>query len=324
MEKVLKDLKNYHESDEGKPYFNKDKYEVFDYDFNKVMRISGPIYFIDGGNQEVISDNSFCISFNKVAYASFDHTKKKVDSKNFWSSSILKKDMKYKTRFMDEMIEFDAYDPRLESSGNRVSPLKISNLIRKIGEFMFAKDLCDSVKDSIIVLDGILLSNHEILKKYLNELYYSAEKNNNIICSVAKTSNLVTTTGRSLNEVVSSKKNGAFYVKIAKSKFDEHNATIYLLRLHERSDHVFRFEIGRTWEKDAEKVIGVLADNSKDPVFLGYPYGLVVADELARVSNNETEFMRTKFSVELSKKDKMLAKTLFKKNPHGVLDSIKF
>jgi len=324
MEKVLEDIKKHHDLEDGEPYFNKDKYDIFDYNFKDIVKTSGPVYFIDGGNQEIISDNSFCISFNKIAYAEFDHIKKKVGSKDFWSSVILKKDMKYEASFIDKIFEFDAYDPRLESSGNRVSPSKISNIIRKIGELMLAKSLCDSANSSVIVLDGILLSNHEILKKYFDELYNSAKKNNNIVCSVSKTSNLVTTTGKSLSGILGSKNKHLFSVKVARSRFDEHDATIYLLRLHDRSDYVFRFEIGRAWEKDAEKVIGVLADNSRDPVFLGYPYGLVIADELARVSNNEVEFMRTKFSVELSKKDKDLAKTLFKKNPHGVLDNIKF
>ena len=164
MEKVLEDIKKHHDLEDGEPYFNKDKYDIFDYNFKDIVKTSGPVYFIDGGNQEIISDNSFCISFNKIAYAEFDHIKKKVGSKDFWSSVILKKDMKYEASFIDKIFEFDAYDPRLESSGNRVSPSKISNIIRKIGELMLAKSLCDSANSSVIVLDGILLSNIEFWK----------------------------------------------------------------------------------------------------------------------------------------------------------------
>ena len=39
-----------------------------------------------------------------------------------------------------------------------------------------------------------------------------------------------------------------------------------------------------------EDYILSLVDNSKDPVFYGYPYLLIEADKLARVTNKEKEY----------------------------------
>ncbi len=67
-----------------------------------------------------------------------------------------------------------------------------------------------------------------------------------------------------------------------------------------------------------KKIFSALAENSQDPVFLGYPYGLVDADKNARVSNAEKGFLRTVFSskIDLEKYNQLDA--------HDVLDKISF
>ena len=41
--------------------------------------------------------------------------------------------------------------------------------------------------------------------------------------------------------------------------------------------------------KDVEMIVNQIANNAKDVVFPGYPYGLILADKFARISNNEKE-----------------------------------
>ena len=73
----------------------------------------------------------------------------------------------------------------------------------------------------------------------------------------------------------------------------------------------------------AERVISTLAFNSKDPVFLGYPFGLIYADKFARVSNQEREYLRTTLKSKLSggvlKEIESYENSL---GAHGVLDRI--
>ena len=72
------------------------------------------------------------------------------------------------------------------------------------------------------------------------------------------------------------------------------SVSIFLSKFHQRSEYIFRFEIFNEQKEKTKQVISELSRNSIDPLFLGYPYGLVIADEMARVSNNEAEYYRTK------------------------------
>ena len=59
-----------------------------------------------------------------------------------------------------------------------------------------------------------------------------------------------------------------------------------------------------------------------DPVFIGYPYGLVEADRIARISNQEKESLKTMFLVKL--RNKNIEKYLSSVNAHEILDRISF
>ena len=65
-----------------------------------------------------------------------------------------------------------------------------------------------------------------------------------------------------------------------------------------------------------------MAGNCTDPIFIGYPYGLVEADRVARVSNHEKESLKTMFMVKL--RNKNVEKYLSSVNAHDILDRISF
>jgi len=92
--------------------------------------------------------------------------------------------------------------------------------------------------------------------------------------------------------------------------------------MHEKSRHIFRLEIYREQKEKLKEAISLLADNCKDPVFLGYPYGLIEADRNARISNNEKGMLRTFFSVKFGKDWERIEETLTSVDAHEVLDKI--
>ena len=61
---------------------------------------------------------------------------------------------------------------------------------------------------------------------------------------------------------------------------------IYVVKLNENSKKCFRVE-----GQINDEVLSLLVENSKDPTFIGYPYGLIEADKFARVSNEEKDHM---------------------------------
>ena len=100
------------------------------------------------------------------------------------------------------------------------------------------------------------------------------------------------------------------------------NIDIYFVKLNSRSDYVFRLDVARTREYDIREIVSLLADNSRDPVFLGYPYGLIEADRFARVTNREKEGLFMELVVRLKSDYKRIKPYLNSLNSHGILDSI--
>jgi hypothetical protein len=87
-------------------------------------------------------------------------------------------------------------------------------------------------------------------------------------------------------------------------------------KLHESSKHVFKIQLKNANIKD----IATLKTHN-DPAFLGYPYGLVVADQLARVSNKEIDAMRTKMRMKIGREANQSLKT---HDAHKILDTMQF
>jgi len=69
-----------------------------------------------------------------------------------------------------------------------------------------------------------------------------------------------------------------------------------IVRLHSSAKHCFRFEIFNEQSLvDFGRVVGILCNASKDISLPGYPYGLIKADKLARVGENERKYLKTRF-----------------------------
>ena len=97
---------------------------------------------------------------------------------------------------------------------------------------------------------------------------------------------------------------------------------MFFAKFHDKSRHIFRFESFNIQKAKAQETINALSGNCVDPIFIGYPYGLVEADRIARVSNQEKESLKTMFLVKL--RNKNIDKYLSSANAHEILDKISF
>jgi len=86
---------------------------------------------------------------------------------------------------------------------------------------------------------------------------------------------------------------------------------------------VFKFEIRKENSDKVNEILWLLKRNSIDPVFLGYPYGLVEADRFARVTNEELDYLKTRFMSKAGKWYKELVPYLNALNSHEILDNIR-
>jgi len=66
----------------------------------------------------------------------------------------------------------------------------------------------------------------------------------------------------------------------------------------------------------------LLKENSRDPVFLGYPYGLIEADRFSRISNQEKERLRLQLKLAFGRDYKRIEEFENSLNAHDILDSI--
>ena len=170
---------------------------------------------------------------------------------------------------------------------------KVANIARRFAELKLATQ----IKSDFIILDGTLEKTFNQEEKYLTLLPFN-------VSVLAKTSSLFTTLGNS--PVVLLNKIGpqgcwCYFV----------NDTTAFVKLHSQARHVFRFEGNK-------EILPLLLENSSDALFLGYPYGLIFADKVARVSDEEKQALRMKFL--LCKENREIVDYLQATNAHSILD----
>lgn len=325
---------------EETPHFQKKGYAPFSLskdNFHEIIKTDSkkPIAFIDGGNQEIAGSNSFSLQLLRVYYTIYQDNKRiekeAIDAFALVTVERKDKELNYsvkifpkKTKLELDHFTFDLYDKTLSTGAHAVKPETIGDTVRKFMELLVAKKLCAKIHSGIIVLDTTLEATVTGEKKIFDRLYSDAEKNGVAVCALSKTTNLLTESGNSVLAVLQamSPKTSWSYHPLARITSEDHKADIYLVKLHEKSKYVFRLDIYNKSISNADEIISLLSLNSKDAVFLGYPYGLIEADKRARVTNREIEVEKTKLFVKLGKDFEKMRSYLNTKNAHDILDNI--
>lgn len=293
------------------------------------------IAFVDGGNAEIIGSANFSLNLIRASYAVYQNNRKlaakKSDGLAFVQAANKNNEIHYNASFfkMKDSVElggisFSSFDSTLMLGANRVEIGSVANAIRRFAELKLAKTLADSRLADIIVLDGNLQCTLTGEDRYMNELYESLNESNAVLAAISKTSSVFTESGNLLSVVLGSISpfNSWFYHPIAEINNPSHRAEMIFAKFHDKSRHVFRLEIYDKQKSSAEETIGILASNCADAVFMGYPYGLVEADRIARVSNREKESLRTMILAKL--KNRNIEKYMSSVNAHEILDRISF
>ena len=301
----------------------------------KKSNASKRIAFIDGGNAEIIGSANFSLNLIRLCYVVYQNNKKimakQFDIFAFVQALDKNNEIYYKTSFFNiknsvelDEISFSSFDHTLMIGLNRAGIGSVANAIRRFSELKLAKLVADEKISDVIVLDGSLQGTLTNENKYLVEVYGSCSKNNVVLTALSKTSSLFTDNGNLLSVVLDniSILQAWFYYPIVEIDNANHKAEMFFAKFHDKSKHIFKFEIFNVQRAKAEEIVNVLASNCVDPTFIGYPYGLVEADRIARISNNEKESLKTMFLIKL--KNKNIDKYLSSVNAHEILDRISF
>ena len=161
-------------------------------------------------------------------------------------------------------------------------------------------------------MDGTLRTAFANESKYARSAYAVAKGRGVVYTGLSKASRLFTTTGLSLlgamRKLAMDNNVGPiwYYYPVAESVSPEHEAAIFIAKLNDQSQRIFRFEIHAEQAKsmsqeDLNEIFSQLSANASDLTFPGYPYGLIDADDNARVKHEELETYRVMLLSEISK-----------------------
>jgi hypothetical protein len=296
---------------------SKEDNEIKSENFREINEIKTKkkIVFIDAGNAEIITAPDFSLQFVRVCCIVYKSNLKIKYKLNEFFTFVIADQTNFKTRiFGDIKTEEDLliFDKSLEIK-------EINNCIRRCAELMIAIEIITELdKGDVIVLDGNFEGKISNEIKYLIQLFNRAKENNIIVSALAKTCSLRTKKGNSFTYLLNKVGNGKWYYFLKEN--DKFNT--YFIKLNEKSEYVFRFDIINDFELNL--ILGLLSSNSKDPVFLGYPYGLIEADKIARVSNNEKEYLRTRILTKIGNKKNIVKQHENALSSHSILDRLSF
>lgn len=297
--------------------------------FNPIAKgsCSKPVTYIDGGNLEIFRSPSLSLFFNRTYSTTYiNNRRRKCERTEFFSLISADSDGSFVAEVLSPKIaipnlRYSYSDQTLRTGIRRVQISAIGDAVRRLAEIRMAAEAAEH--NSIVVLDGNLEGTQEHEKEALTGLFSQAGKKGATICGLAKTNNLLTESGDSLSAALESMApKGCWYYtrafEVKGSMFD-----VFFVRLSARSRYSFRLDVSRQ-RCEISEVLSELVGNSSDPVFCGYPYGLMEADRFARVSRQERDSLQLRLAAILGKDTSRLEPYINALNSHAILDRLNF
>lgn len=353
MDEMLKELESSFISNETSDKASMvGNYESFKISLEKFHPISKhytkkSVCFIDGGSSVLVRSPSLCLGMIRcvavvmsrkktkqiVNYEYYTIAKTRIEEDNlvydlsYYPLSVNSKSI--------EGFSFDSQDKKLAIKTERFDISSMIDAARRFLELRIVGEMSEELEDGdMIFLDGNLRVTYPGESKVVGEVSKKCIDNSVLLLALSKTSNIITSVGDtflaklyrlSTNEKIQGFKRW-FYYPAFKSKEENHNAETYFVKFHPRSDYIFTLDILKDQNKDADinKVMGVIAGYSRDAAFPGYPYGLIKADSLARVTNSESDMLLTRLSHKNQKLFKLIKPYINSLGSHSVLDNMEF
>lgn len=340
--KVIENLdEKIEEENLGVPFFGDPRYIVYPLTKDGFVPIperenNRKIAFVDGGNQEILGAPNFSIQINRVYYNVFKGRERilecslpnKIEFFSVTHSSFRNNDIFCDTLLFpvkeefgkilpDERdLSFSSADRTVTVGTMRADISRVASIARRFAEWAYAYYVVENElsRGDVIVLDGSLQTAFKNESNYSSKLYEAANQKGVIITGLSKTSHLFTTTGLPLLGAVRKLADaynvqGKWYYKVAEGTSSDHNAVIFVTKLNQRAEYVFRYEVYRKQllemsKEEVDEIFAQLAENSQDMCFPGYPYGLIDADRFARVRESEVANFQVLLLSEISKRGK--------------------
>ncbi len=308
----------------GEPNFSQEQYydpvklSAENLDAFEAKKPDRKVCCVDGGNNKIFHSPTDSIHLLRIYFNIFKG-KKRVENIDpftvFLSSRFDGDKIIAELNPLNETIPIEKSRFVLDEKDlDEKKPTSAGHTIRKYLEWEALRYAVEEhlEEGDIAVRDGVLQTTVESEREYAERAYKKVEEVEAAMVGIAKTSSLMTTKNYPLIASVQAiaRERGKkmwYYHPIAKNSHPDHKGDMYIAKYHPSSDYAFRTEFYRDVEVNREEVLSHLAFQAKDPIFLGYPYGLVDADKKARVTDEEVEYLKSmgKNQMENSFKDKI-------------------
>lgn len=299
---------------------------------------SRKIAFIDGGNQEILPTPEYSVQLNRVYFNIFKDNKRvilqsdipnRIEFLSFTSSQFDGNHIFFETKISPVNDKFAKYLPdeidlranAVEEDvkvGTQAGMERMASMARRFAEWTIAEHIIPNELDEgdIIVKDGSLQTSHINENKYVERVFQKAKHQGVVFTGLSKSCRLTTLTQVSL---IASIRRLALETNLEYDKWcyypvarlrerrSEQKSVIMVVKLNKNAVTPYRFEIFKEQademsHKEILDIVSALAENSKDIMIPGYPYGLIDADKWARVKNEEVESYKTRLYSEISNK----------------------
>ena len=275
-----------------KAFFRQRGYKAETPQFHPIKEKSKKVFFIDGGNALIHDEGIYAKQLIRAAVVCFEGEQRTTikQEEGICETRITVQDMQ--ENYINTLRGgwqiasiIDAYDKKLAPGSRRIDISVMGEVMRRFAELQEAITQAQQHNDSIIVLDGTLECTLPDELDYLDELYTVARKNNNIVVGFNKTNRTLTEENELFTETLKREgPDGLWYAyPIVTTDSENYQATMCFAKLHKHAEHIFHIDV---YGNVAEAISALIA-TSKDFLFPGYPYGLILADRIARVSEYE-------------------------------------
>ena len=291
--------------------------------------LSVKIASVDGGQAELFATPTYAVYVLRVASVVYRQNQCLQRSSQMWFALL---------SLANDLLVVDLFDEQGMHRKEKFLLSSISSLpqpedflsfspyagfVRASLELQECQHLAEQLSSGDLLLRDGLLSNLAVHPQ-LSELSVSCQRHGIVLLGFAKTTTLKTEHGESFPGALARvAPQGRWYYTTEYTShlgvFSTTFATSFV-KLHYKAQYIFHVET--LSDGDPFPLFSQLAHHACDPIFLGYPYGLIAVDQLARVSNQEQSYFKTLFESRSGSLWKELEPQRNAVNAHHILDRI--
>ncbi len=278
-----------------------------------------PVYGVDGGCAVVADGGGWIYSKIKTCVIGYkNHEMIEKNIKNYYYGCInLTKDYKDALISEEKTSSIDLSRIHKKNSIDEM-PAKVMKLL----EWEECLDLLKKIDKGIILMDSGFQPDNKTEEEIIKRIKKLSIKKKVRIIGFCKTSRIRTNTGRSflgvLKKISEERNNPWIYHPVFKEKDEDYETGI--VKMNNRGKYCNKINFFE--KKNILKYLNNLTFYSSDKELLGYPYPLLKADKLGRVSDYEKKSELRRFK--LTHGSKELINDLLSQSFHEELDKRRY